>query len=352
MPEPTPAAPPAAVDTSLADAVAAQSQHVAALLSGTAAAPAAPPEPVAAPPAKTEVPAQAPDAPAAVAPPPAEKAEDPKPADKPPEVDEAKAADERAKALAEYVRGKRFVRAETARLKAERAALDAAKAEAAKMREDAAKVLALREKAAKDPVGAVEELLGKDRFGNEFMLAALERVSNGTARELTQEERDAVVAEAAAMKVRSELEAAEKAREEQRKTEAQRTQEEGQARYLDVLGKQLTASADKYPLLASEGWDKPQEIIAAVDAHHKATGGWPTHDQVLQHFESKLKEQTERRYGLLNKSKPASPLTSPAAAPVATPQDTRARPATPPDDTDFEARRDALIARLNGRVVG
>ena len=103
--------------------------------------------------------------------------------------------DERAQALAEYIRGKRQNKTESIRLKAESERIKTETARVAEREAAASKILELKELASRDPVRAAEEFLGKEKFGNDFLLAALDRVAKGdTERPPTEEERQARIA--------------------------------------------------------------------------------------------------------------------------------------------------------------
>ena len=267
--------------------------------------------------------------------------------------------DERAAvALAQYIRGKRANASEAARLKAEDQRIRAEAAKVTAREAEAAKVLALRERAVKDPVGAAEELLGKDRFGNDFLLAALDRVTKGdTERPLSEEERQAVIAEAAVAKVRAELKAEREAEEATARATKEAENQQGQAAYFNRVGEVLRTKAADYPMMAAEGW-ATQDMIAAVEKHHELTGQWPTADQVLTHFEGLHVARAERLLATRNKAKaPAAPVTplaaSPAAAPVrGAPVDAGGRSGRKIEEGNYEERRKVIQARLDGRIAG
>ena len=266
--------------------------------------------------------------------------------------------DERAAALAQYIRGKRANASEAARLKVEDQRIRAEAAKVTAREAEAAKVLALRERAVKDPVGAAEELLGKDRFGNDFLLAALDRVTKGdTERPLSEEERQAVIAEAAVAKVRAELKAEREAEEATARATKEAENQQGQAAYFNRVGEVLRTKAADYPMMAAEGW-ATQDMIAAVEKHHELTGQWPTADQVLTHFEGLHVARAERLLATRNKAKaPAAPVTplaaSPAAAPVrGAPVDAGGRSGRKIEEGNYEERRKVIQARLDGRIAG
>ena len=263
-----------------------------------------------------------------------------------------------AAALAQYIRGKRANASEAARLKAEDQRIRAEAAKVTAREAEAAKVLALRERAVKDPVGAAEELLGKDRFGNDFLLAALDRVTKGdTERPLSEEERQAVIAEAAVAKVRAELKAEREAEEATARATKEAENQQGQAAYFNRVGEVLRTKAADYPMMAAEGW-ATQDMIAAVEKHHELTGQWPTADQVLTHFEGLHVARAERLLATRNKAKaPAAPVTplaaSPAAAPVrGAPVDAGGRSGRKIEEGNYEERRKVIQARLDGRIAG
>ena len=266
--------------------------------------------------------------------------------------------DERAAALAQYIRGKRANASEAARLKVEDQRIRAEAAKVTAREAEAAKVLALRERAVKDPVGAAEELLGKDRFGNDFLLAALDRVTKGdTERPLSEEERQAVIAEAAVAKVRAELKAEREAEEATARATKEAENQQGQAAYFNRVGEVLRTKAADYPMMAAEGW-ATQDMIAAVEKHHELTGQWPTADRVLTHFEGLHVARAERLLATRNKAKaPAAPVTplaaSPAAAPVrGAPVDAGGRSGRKIEEGNYEERRKVIQARLDGRIAG
>jgi hypothetical protein len=265
--------------------------------------------------------------------------------------------DERAVALATYIRGKRQNSAEAARLKSEDARIRAEAERITSREAEAAKIIALRERAAKDPVGAVEELLGKDRFGNDFLLAALDRVSKGDAGQpLTEEQRQAVIADAAVAKVKAELKAEREAEEAARKAAREAEDRQGQAAYFNRVGEVLKAKAVDYPMMAAEGWNTT-DMVAAVEKHRELTGQWPTSDQVLTHFEGLHVARAERLLAVRNKGKaPVAPVplaASPAAAPVrGTAVDSGGRSGKKIEEGSYEERRKAIMARLDGRVAG
>jgi hypothetical protein len=266
--------------------------------------------------------------------------------------------DERAAALAEYIRGKRQNKAESIRLKAESERIKTEMARVAEREAAASKILALKELAAKDPVRAAEEFLGKEKFGNDFLLAALDRVAKGdTERPLTDEERQEVITEAATAKIRAELKAEAEAAAEKAQQEAAQASEEGKSRYFGQVSAHLRANAAQYPMMAAEGWPTG-EISAAVEAHHAATGLWPTADQVLGHFEALHTARADRLLKLRQTSSPTAapapkPLSSsPAAAPVRTMVDSGGRAGKKIEEGTYEERRKAIQARLDGRIPG
>lgn len=306
--------------------------------------PDAPDAPVVAAKAEPEKPAEA--TPAADATSPAAK-EDPKPAEDKP------AEDERAKLLAEYVRGKR-------QLKAERAAFEAEKAQAKAEREaiaaEKAKIAAFSEKRTKDPVDAVRELLGDDVFNGGFLLDALERTADV---ELTDEQKAEAIEKSATAKALAALKAEQEEAATKSNAELEQRREHAKATFLGNVNTFLDANADKYPNMAAEGWDR-NEVLEAVSEHRKATGVWPTPAQVLTHFENMHVERA-RAYATRNKlggnhvataPAPVAPEKSPAAAPVRAPADTRGAQSKPAKFGTFEQQRDEIAARLDGRVAG
>lgn len=351
---PLPAAAVPQADQSLADVVADHQRMIQAAASrGTApAAVVAPIAPSAAPASAAESPkVDKPTTPAPATPAPAEPAklaEPTKPADKPPE--------ERAKQLADFVRLQRQNRAESERLKADRAALAAEKTQ---VEASKAEVAAFNAEFAKDPVAAVEKRLGRSKFSTDFLLAALDRASKAEAEAApTPEQRDEIMVKAAADKARAEIKAEQVAAEEKEAADVARSNAEGQARYFGQVDTFLRANETKFPNMAAEGWDTT-EMVAAVEAHHTNTGQWPTAEQVLTHFETLHLERAEKYAKRLGFAKPAqaapasAPLaSSPAVAIVRSPVDARGKQDKPMIQGSIEEQRAEIVARLDGARTG
>ena len=265
--------------------------------------------------------------------------------------------DERAQALAEYIRGKRQNKTESIRLKAESERIKTETARVAEREAAASKILELKELASRDPVRAAEEFLGKEKFGNDFLLAALDRVAKGdTERPPTEEERQAAIADAALSKIRAELKAETEAAQQKAQADAAQASEEGKARYFGQVASHLQANASRYPMMSAEGWPTA-EIAAAVEGHHAATGQWPTADQVLGHFEAQHVARAERLLKVRGAtaapaSAPKSLSSSPAAAPVRVAVDSGGRAGKKIEEGTYEERRRAIQARLDGRISG
>jgi hypothetical protein len=285
-----------------------------------------------------------PEAPA-IPPEPAKPAESPKPPE-----------DERAKALAEFVRGQQRNRTEAKRLHAEAERIKAEDVRLASTAEKQAQLEARFKEFEADPVAAVEKLLGRDKFSSEFLLKALDRVSKMEGGEqVTDEQRQEVIAKAAAAKVREELKAEQEAEAARVTAEETARNEQGQARYFGHVETFLRENEARFPNMAEEGWNT-QEMVAAVAAHRESTGQWPTAEMVLNHFEAKhvaRAETYDKRRGRVPAAaaKPPAPP-SPAAAPVRAPADMKGKPSKPMPQGTLEERKAEIAARLDGMRTG
>ena len=286
--------------------------------------------------------------------------------DVPKSADAKTPEDSRAKQLADFVRAQRAARAEAERLKAERESLAAERAALAKEKESTTATKADLDKFnsefAKDPVRAVRHRLGNEKFRTDFLLAALdaagetddgEPVVSDAEKEKLREE--AIVAKAKAA-AKAELEAETKAAEEKRKAERQQTNLAAQEQYFGKLDSVLRATPEKWPNMAEDGW-ATSEMVAAIEEHHRATGTWPTHEMVLNHFEGKHVAKAEayaRRMGKGKTSETSTTSTakpSPASAPVKSPLDARGLPSKTVKRGTPDQQKEEIMARLNGMKV-
>ena len=354
-PVPAVAAPAVQVERSLADYVADHQAMIAKVAGRAAETPSAKEEPAA---VATEAPAKlAGEVPAVVSPAAAEPAKEvpaAKPTEDPKKEDKPAAEDTRAKQLADFVRLQRQNRADAKRLEAEKAALAA---ERTQVEASKAEVAKFNEEFAKDPVAAVERRLGKSKFSTEFLLSALDRASAAYAEAApTEEEKQEILVKAAAERARAELKAEQEAAQAKLDAAQEKVNEEGQARYFGQVDGYLRANADKFPNMAAEGWDT-SEMVAAVEAHHAASGQWPTAAQVLQHFENLHVQRAEtyaKRHGYVKPAAaaPATIASSPAAAPVRAAVDSRGKPDKPMVQGSIAQQRAEIVARLDGVRTG
>lgn len=279
---------------------------------------------------------------------------------KEPEKAKEEPSDERARALADYLRGKKQNSDQAARLKAESDRVKAedarVKAEAAKVAEERARLARfaeLQDKAEKDPAAAFEEFVGKERLSGEVLLQLLDRLNGGEPKPISEEDRQAAITEAALAKMREELRKESDEKAKAKEAEEKAAQERGKAVYFGEVDKHLRANADKFPLMAEDGWDT-EDMAKAVEAHHKATGQWPTAEMVLTHFEGLLVQQTERRSGILAARKQKTteapvqaPAKSPAAAPVkGSAIDSKGKPGKVINTKSVDERFNDILERL------
>lgn len=276
------------------------------------------------------------------------KTEDEKPAEaKPVEQDEVAASIER------YLRETRQARQERAKLAKERAAFQAEQQAKAKEMETLQRFQAAK---AKDPVSAVEELLGDETMRGTFVLDLLERMKQreGDA-PMTPERQAELAAQKALALVEAKLqEEREKAAQAQSAREAEQTARNKEAFY-QGLKAEFEINSEKYPYLAASGVDIP-EIDEAIQAHYRATGRPPTSEMIFRHFDQLREKQAQKLFGVIRKKNGVAPepATAPAAKPVArapvpSTVDSRGRPVAPSRPETVREQRDRIAAMLDSR---
>ena len=342
---PAPAAPVApAVDAGLAAAIA---DHSAKIRGSTV------PEPVARPPEQpldTLITGNQPAKAEGEAPPAeGEAAQKAEPAPEPVAAKEEPQQDAVATSIARYLRETRLAREERARLAKERETLKAAppvdtRAMEALQRFEAAK--------AKNPVLAVEELLGDEALKGTFVLDLLDHLKRKEDGEVMTPERQADLAAQRAVAAIEAKQAAE--REAAAKAQAAREAEkeaQNKEAFFTGLKAEFSQKAEKYPYLAAAGVDT-SEIDAAVSAHYKATREIPTPDMIFQHFEQ-IKEKEAQKY-LRVAQKKAGNVIAPVAqakpapsAPVPATVDSRGKPVTPSRPETVREQRERIAAALD-----
>lgn len=299
------------------------------------------------------------------------KAEPPAPAKEPEKVEAAAApkepakqepkTDEVADGMVRILRQGRAMERQKRELEAKQAAIAAEQEAHAKSIADAKR---FEESRKKDPVTAVEELLGKETVEGTFALDLINRLAERTGdTPPTPEKLAEIAAEKAAAKVREDLDKAEAAKQEaaaKQKAEAervagQREKEAKQAFFVGLASELKTeVAAGKYPYLAAKPaeWD---DVDGYVQAEYKKTGQPPTPEAIFKHFDGEREKDAIALVAVYNKlkatAKPAKETAAPAtptariAADAA--KDTRGRPETPPEKETQRERLERVARELN-----
>lgn len=281
------------------------------------------------------------------------------PAEQATEAEQAKAtteqdADDRlAEALARYTREARALSQRQKELDRRQREADAAKQAEAADRDAFARFMAAK---SKDPLAAIEELLGKDVFGGDFLLKVAQRASAEDPETMTDEQKQAILAARVQAETLKAIEEKQKAEEERRQAEAKRQNDESKERYFTTVQAQFLAAQQEYPFLAADPVPV-DEMDATVIAYYNQTRVLPSPEQLLQHFNGLRKQKAERMAKTLGL---VAPKTAPAAAPVAAAKpvqasarpsvDTGGRPASPlRTPKDYREHREDIIRRLEAQ---
>lgn len=256
-----------------------------------------------------------------------------------------------AASIARYLRETRLAREERAKLAKERETLKAAppvdtRAMEALQRFEAAK--------AKDPVLAVEELLGLETLSKgTFVLDLLDHLKRKEDGEAMTPERQADLAAQRAVATIEAKQAAEK--EAAAKAQAAREAEQearNKETFFTGLKAEFSEKAEKYPYLAAAGAETA-EIDAAITAHFEATRKVPSADMIFQHFEQ-IREKEAQKYLKVAQKKagatlaPVATTAKPAVhAPVPATVDSRGKPVSPSRAETVREQRDRIASALD-----